>query len=94
MAQVQSPETERPPLATIVGANVYRLRVLKIPVWSREKLATLAGLNKDTIRVIEEARDPERESSSNLRLSTLEAIAAALGVEPVELLRWDSTTPP
>jgi transcriptional regulator with XRE-family HTH domain len=92
MAQA-TPE-ERPPLAQIVGANVYRLRVLKIPVWSRDKLATLSGLDRETIRRLEEARDPGKDSNSNVRLSTLEGLANALGVDPVELLRWDSTTPP
>jgi transcriptional regulator with XRE-family HTH domain len=90
MAQV-TPD-DRPALATIVAANVYRLRVLKVPKWSQGKLATLSGLSRETIRVIEDGRDPDKEAN-NLRLDTLEALANALGVPAWELVRWDSTTP-
>ena len=90
MAQVKT--AERPPLASIVGANVYRLRVLRLPKMSQEALANAAGLGINTVALIEAARDPDRPQNA-VRLDTLEAIANALGVDPVELLRWDSTTP-
>jgi DNA-binding Xre family transcriptional regulator len=81
-------EEERPALPVVVAANVRRLRTTKEPKWSEEKLARKAELSRDTIRNIEDARDPTKGSNA-LRLDTLERIAQALGVEPARLLEWD-----
>jgi len=86
MAQVRT--EERPALSVIVAANVYGLRRAKEPPWSQEKLARHAELSAATIRVVEGARDPGRNSNA-LRLDTLERIADALGVDPARLLEWD-----
>jgi transcriptional regulator with XRE-family HTH domain len=91
MAQRHAATLDSPRLATIVGANVYRLRVLRLPRLSQERLAEVAGVGLETIRLIEAARDPRRAVPS-ARLDTLDKIADALGVEPAELFRYDSDT--
>lgn len=84
------PADDRPADVQIVGANVYRMRVLKIPRWSRERLAKLSGVGVETIRKIETARDGR--PADGVQLSKLSAIARALGVETADLLRWDEGT--
>ena len=85
----QTAAEARPPLRVIVAANVRFERLAQ--GMSQEKVARLAELSGDTIRVIENARDPER-SGNALRLDTLERIAKALSMEPAELLRWNENT--
>lgn len=80
-------DQERPSLAVVVAANIYRIRTDQ--GLSQEKLAHRTDLSRDTIRVIENARDPEK-SMNSLRLDTLERIALALAVEPGKLLQWDA----
>ena len=87
MAQVKT--EEQPPIQVVVGANVYALRKAMDPPLSQEKLAAKAGVTKETIRVIESARDPERVANS-LRLDTLDGIAQALRVATWQLLVWDA----
>jgi transcriptional regulator with XRE-family HTH domain len=82
---------ERPGLAVIVAANVYRLRVLKVPKWSQGRLATEADVDIKTIQNIENARDPSKRSNYP-QLDTIEKIAIGLGVDPSELLVWDPAT--
>jgi transcriptional regulator with XRE-family HTH domain len=83
------PEVEdRPALSVVVAANVYRLRVLKIPKWSQGRLAQEAGVDISTIQNIEGPRDPSKRANSP-QLDTIEKIADALGIEPAELLVWD-----
>lgn len=85
------PVVERPPLATVVATNVYRLRVMRVPKWSQDRLAEAAGVGVNTLQLIEAARDPAHHQP-RVRLDTIERLATALGVEPAELLRWDHTT--
>jgi transcriptional regulator with XRE-family HTH domain len=79
-------EGERPPLALIVAANVFRLR--KARDLTQEKLAYAAGVSREVVRRLEGSRD-DLEGLGGLRLSTIEGLAAALGVEPARLLEWD-----
>ncbi|MGZ5292889.1 MAG: helix-turn-helix domain-containing protein [Actinomycetota bacterium] len=87
----QAKVSERPPLASIVGANVYRLRVLRLPKMSQGQLARAAGVAVNTVAMVEAARDPARRQNS-VRLDTMEALADALGVDPSDLLAWDEAT--
>jgi transcriptional regulator with XRE-family HTH domain len=87
----QAEDAKELPLEAVVGANIARLRQAKEPKWSQEKVARLAGLSVDTVRLIEASRDPNKATNS-LRLGTLKAIADALEVAPAELLRWDEGT--
>lgn len=87
----QAKVSDRPPLAAIVGANVYRLRVLRLPKMSQKALANAAGVALNTVAMVEAARDPSRLQNS-VRLDTIEALAGALGVEAAELLAWDEAT--
>jgi len=84
----QARPDERPPLAVIVAANVYRRRMAKDPRWSQEKLARMAELSRSTVAVIEDSRDPSRAANA-ARLDTLDRIASALGCKPEDLLEWD-----
>lgn len=59
--------------------NLVRLR--KNKGFSRHKLSVLAGMNVKTIARLENAKNLETTS-----LSTLEKIASALGMSPVEFL--------
>lgn len=79
------------PLSSIVAANVYARRVLRIPKMSQGALAAAAGLDVDTIGRIEAGRDPAKRQM-RIRLDTIERLAEALGCEPLDLLRFDSTT--
>jgi hypothetical protein len=45
-------EEERRPAVAIVGANVYRLRVLRMPKLSQEDLHERSGVATETIAVI------------------------------------------
>ncbi len=80
-----------PPPMAIVGANVYRLRVMRIPKLSQEALAEKAGVALNTLTAIEAARDADRPQP-NPKINTLQAIADALGVSLAELFRQDSDT--
>jgi transcriptional regulator with XRE-family HTH domain len=75
----------------VVGTNVYRLRVMKVPKWSQDRLAEAAGVAINTVALIEQARDPAKPQSM-IRLDTLERLASALGVAPADLLREDGAT--
>lgn len=90
MAQATE-EIERPALRVVLGTNVYRLRVMKLPKMSQGDLADRAGLSEETVRLLEQGRDPSRKGLS-VRLDTIDAIADALEVDPAELLRWDDAT--
>lgn len=85
-AQGVSEGNGRPPLAVIVGTNIWRLRQER--GMSRGKLSRLADLDPRTLKLVEQSRDQDR-ATNFARLDTLERIASALGVEPAELLRWD-----
>lgn len=87
----QSEETPQPRLSAILGANVYRLRVLKVPRWSQGRLAEQAGVGLTTIRDIEAARDPDKPDYST-RLDVVERLARALNADPADLLRYDGST--
>jgi transcriptional regulator with XRE-family HTH domain len=71
-------EEPRPAVA-IVGANVYRLRVLRVPKLSQEDLHERSGVATETIRLLEQSRD-QAKPPLNPRLSTLDKLAAALDV--------------
>ena len=64
-------------LLRILAANVVRLR--KAKDWSQEELADEAGLHRTYVGSVERC---ER----NVTLSTLEALADALGTSVIELL--------
>jgi DNA-binding Xre family transcriptional regulator len=88
MAQLGTTEAG---LSTIVGANVHGLRVLTVPKLSQDDLARRAGIHVETVRMIEAARDPSKRQL-DVRLSTIRALADALGVQPADLLAYDSPT--
>jgi len=67
-------------LARIVAENVRRLR--KANAWSQEEFGAKTGLHRTYIGSIERAE-------TNLTLSTLQKIAAALHCTPQELLEKD-----
>lgn len=79
---------DRPPIKVVLGTNVYRLRVLKVPKPSQEDLAERAGVSDETVRLIEQGRDPERKGI-NPGIETVELIAIALGTTADRLLAWD-----
>jgi transcriptional regulator with XRE-family HTH domain len=64
-------------LVKLVASNVRRLRAAR--GWSQEDLADHCGLHRTYVGAIE-------RSERNLTLATLERLAAALEVEPTELL--------
>jgi transcriptional regulator with XRE-family HTH domain len=74
------------PTTTIVGENVYRLRVMKAPAWSRRKLEALSGVSEETIRLLEKNRIPDAEQLSP-HLDTIDKLATAFEVEPDSLYR-------
>lgn len=80
------------PSTTILGANVYRLRVLQIPKLSQEALATISGVSVETIRLVEQGRDPSKPQLSP-HLETLDKIAAALGTDTATLLTATPSKP-
>ena len=62
----------------VVAVAVRRLR--KARGWSQEELGAQAGLHRTYVGAIERCEE-------NLTLTTLDKLAAALAVRPVELLR-------
>lgn len=62
----------------VVAAAVRRLR--KKRGWSQEELGAQANLHRTYVGAIERAEE-------NLTLNTLDRLAKALGVAPIELLR-------
>lgn len=64
-------------LQSVIGANVRRLR--KGKGLSQEELADLCGYHRTYVGGIE-------RSERNITITTLEALAGALGVEPHTLL--------
>ncbi len=76
---------EAPPIISIVGANVRRLR--KAAKLTQTALANKAGLHLNTINFIELAR------IDTLKLDTLEAIAHALEVDVSELTKHVGVSP-
>ena len=78
------------PASAIVGANVYRLRVLRVPKLSQEALHERSGVAVETIRLLEQSRDLSKPQL-NPQLDTIDRLAAGLGVEPATL--FQSATP-
>ena len=64
-------------LVKVVASNVHRLRAAR--GWSQEDLADHCGLHRTYVGAIE-------RGERNLTLATLERLAAALEVEPTELI--------
>jgi transcriptional regulator with XRE-family HTH domain len=62
----------------VVAAAIRRLR--KTRGWSQEELGARAGLHRTYVGAIERCEE-------NLTLATLDKLAAALAVRPVELFR-------
>jgi len=61
----QATAAKRPPkvdetLARNLGANVYRARVMLTPFPSRQALEAASGVSEETIRKIEDSRDPSK----------------------------------
>lgn len=77
-------DEERRPAVANVGANVYRLRVLRIPKLSQEDLHERSGVATETIRLLEQSRD-QAKPQLNPRLETLDRLAAALDVSVADL---------
>lgn len=91
MAHKLEPAEDRPPLAAIIGANVFRLRRYRMQVLSQKALAERAGVDINTVQKIEAGRDASKRQLA-IRIDTLEALADALGCEPADLLRYDAST--
>ena len=64
----------------VIAANVRRLR--KQRDISQEELAEICGYHRTYVGMIE-------RSERNITIATLEALAGALGVEPLRLLQGD-----
>jgi transcriptional regulator with XRE-family HTH domain len=64
-------------LQGVIAENVRRLRVRK--GWSQEELAEVCGYHRTYVGGIE-------RSERNITIATLEALAGALGVDPLRLL--------
>lgn len=76
----------------VVGANLYRLRVLRVPKPSAPAVAAAAGVGKNTLQKLEAARDPAKAQKTNQpKLDTLVKLANYYGVAVSDLL---TTTPP
>lgn len=74
---------EQGALARNLGANVYRFRVLIVPKPSQQALARISGLADETVRKVENSRDPSYPAY-NASLEVVEKLArgfAKLGVE-------------
>ncbi len=67
------------PLKQVIGDHVKRLRIAK--GWSQSDLARRSGFDESYIGVVERGQ-------ANPSLSTLDAVAEALGVEAYQLLRY------
>lgn len=89
--EAQDPEV--PPILVVLGANVYRRRVLRVPKMSQDRLAELADVAVSTIQAIESGRDPSKPVPPYPQLDTIEKLAQALGCSVDDLLRWDPATP-
>lgn len=70
-------------LPRVVAANVQRMR--KAKGWSQEELSRRSWLTRQTVRVLE-------LGTADVKLSTVEQVALALGVTPVALLRETEAT--
>ena len=79
---------QRKPTTSIVGANVYRHRVLRVPKVSQEEFAAMSDVSVETIRRLEQNRDVAKPQLSP-HMDTLDKIAAALGVETSTLFDSD-----
>jgi transcriptional regulator with XRE-family HTH domain len=64
-------------LQAVIGANVRRFRT-RIDI-SQEELADICGYHRTYVGMIE-------RGERNITIATLEALAGALGVEPLRLL--------
>jgi transcriptional regulator with XRE-family HTH domain len=80
MPQMNLSENGLVGLQAIVAANVKRLR-LRLGL-SQEQLAEVCGYHRTYIGSIE-------RGERNITISTLEAVAVALGVKPADLLLSD-----
>ena len=67
----------RPDSASIVAQNLRRLRLQR--KWSQEDCAEQCGLHRTYIGAVE-------RGERNITLATVDTIAAAFGISPVELL--------
>lgn len=65
-------------LQAVIAGNVARLRRAK--GISQEELAEISGYHRTYVGMIE-------RGERNITITTLEALAVSLGVEPLELLR-------
>jgi transcriptional regulator with XRE-family HTH domain len=83
---------ERAATSSVLGANVYRLRVLRVPRIAQETVAERAGIAQETVRQIEQSRDPAKPQL-NPRLDTIEKLAEALEVDPADLLTRTPSKP-
>lgn len=64
-------------LARNLGANVYRYRVMLVPKPSQQALARISGLADETLRHVEDSRDPSKPPY-NASLAVIEKLAAGL----------------
>lgn len=81
-------------LARNLGANVYRFRVLIVPKPSQQALARVAQLADETVRKVENSRDPAYEAY-NASLEVVEKLAAGLAklgatVDAIDLMATPS----
>lgn len=82
-----------PPATVLLGQNLYRIRVLRLPPMSQGALAAASDVSQETIRLIERNRldNPERQLDPHVGI--IDKLAAALGVPAAALLEDDQATP-
>jgi transcriptional regulator with XRE-family HTH domain len=78
---------ERLPALVVLGRNLYRRRILRIPRMSQKQLAEVSGVAVNTIGALESARNPEKAGAVSFpQLDTIEELARALGCTVADLL--------
>jgi transcriptional regulator with XRE-family HTH domain len=70
-------------LTKVIGRNVRRLRKAAKPKITQDELAARAGVHRNTIVFL------ENDTLEGIQSTTIESIAAALGVDPQDLLLPD-----
>jgi DNA-binding XRE family transcriptional regulator len=93
-AQRKAKAADRGVLARNLGTNTYRFRVLVVPKPSQQALARFSGLADETVRKVENSRDPA-QPAYNASLEVAEKLATGftklgVNVTAIDLLATPS----